>query len=373
MRIAPSSAPKPRASSSPSPCSSVFTSTVRFGAIRGISCRREDADVFFTFSSFLDPGAVYHLDLSAFTEPDAADAAAMPAPRLVRRSTVSGLDVDAFVTKQVFVPSADGTRVPMFIIHARDFVADGSAPCLCYAYGGFNISLTPSFSTSKMCAVRSYGACYAVANLRGGGEYGETWHKAGALANKQNVFDDFTACARYLVQHGYTSAPRLTIEGGSNGGLLVAAVANQSPSLFGAAIAHVGVHDMLRFHRFSIGRAWCTEYGNAEESAEDFAVLRAYSPLHNVRLPPPAGGQHPAMLLLTGTHDDRVSPLHSLKLAATLQAAAAAAGGAQTAPIVARIDVKSGHGAGKPTQKVIDEVADVYAFMAKAVGATWRD
>jgi prolyl oligopeptidase len=240
-----------------------------------------------------------------------------------------------------------------------------------YGYGGFNISLTPSFSTSKMCAVRSYGACYCVANLRGGGEYGETWHKAGSLAAKQNVFDDFAACAQFLVDNKYTAPAKLAIEGGSNGGLLVAASVNQRPELFGAAVAHVGVMDMLRFHRFTIGHAWVTDYGCADASEAEYETLRAYSPLHNVALP--SGGQYPATLLLTGDHDDRVVPLHTLKLAATLQAAAAGAGAAQRAPLLVRVDTKSGHGAGKPTQKVIDEVADVYAFVAKATGASWRD
>jgi prolyl oligopeptidase len=225
-----------------------------------------------------------------------------------------------------------------------------------------------------MCAVRSYGGCYAVANLRGGGEYGETWHKAGSLAQKQNTFDDMVACAHYLVQHKYTCPQKLAIEGGSNGGLLVAAVSNQAPQLFGAAVAHVGVMDMLRFHKFTIGHAWVTDYGCADASEEEFQTLRAYSPLHNVALPPAGGGQHPATLLLTGDHDDRVVPLHTLKLAATLQAAARKAGaGAQSAPLLVRVDTKSGHGAGKPTQKVIDEVADVYAFVARALGVTWRD
>jgi prolyl oligopeptidase len=386
------------------------------GAVRGCAARREDAEIFFTFASFLDPGVVYRFDTSAGgDDATSSSSAPLPLPNVVRRSLVAGLDPEAYATRQVFVASKDGTRVPMFIITSKDFVPDGTAPALLYGYGGFNISLTPSFSTSKMCAVRSYGAVYAVANLRGGGEYGETWcahkhafthekpphryiyaylrtprtfrHKAGSLAAKQNVFDDFIACAEYLVAQRFTSPAKLAIEGGSNGGLLVAACANQRPALFGAAVAHVGVMDMLRFHRFTIGHAWVTDYGCADASEGEFDTLFRYSPLHNVSIGGGGGAdrRYPATLLLTGDHDDRVVPLHTLKLAATLQhaargaeeaAAGAGAGSAvqqQRAPLLVRVDTKSGHGAGKPTQKVIDEVADVYAFVAKAVGATWRD
>jgi len=339
------------------------------GTVRGCSLRREHSDVFVGFVSFLDPGAVYRFDTA-----NPADLGLT----VVRRSAVAGLDPDEYKTEQVFVPSQDGkTRVPMFIVSHRSFVHDGKAPCLLYAYGGFSISLTPSFSASKTAFVRSFGGCYAVANLRGGGEYGETWHQAGQLERKQNVFDDFTACARYLVDKGYTTPGKLAIEGGSNGGLLVAAVVNQQPQLFGCAIAHVGVHDMLRFHRFTIGHAWVTEYGCADADEAQFKTLLAYSPLHNVAVPTGARGkQYPATMLLTADHDDRVVPLHSLKLAATLQHVLCAAPGAvstQRAPLIARVDVKSGHGAGKPTQKVIDEVADVYGFVARAMDLTWTD
>jgi prolyl oligopeptidase len=334
------------------------------GSVRGVSCRREDSRVFLGHTSFLDPGAVYRLDT--------AGDGTLPPPSLVVRSTVTDFSPDDFVTEQVFVSARDGqTKIPMFIITAKGFVRDGSAPCLLYGYGGFNISITPSFSTSKMCFVRSFGAVYAVANLRGGGEYGEEWHKAGSLLQKQNTFDDFADCAQWLVDEGYTQPARLAIEGGSNGGLLVAASVNQRPHLFGAAIAHVGVHDMLRFHKFTIGSAWVTDYGCADTSEQEFRNLLAYSPLHNVRAPP-AEGQYPAMLLLTGDHDDRVVPLHSLKLAATLQHVLGGAASSQRNPLLIRVDVKSGHGAGKPTAKVIDEAADVYGFVAKALGATWR-
>ena len=337
------------------------------GTVRGCSLRREHSDVFVSFVSFLDPGAVYRFDTAHPEKEDLGLA-------VVRRSLVAGLDPEEYVTQQVFVPSKDGTQVPMFIVTHRDFVSDGTAPALLYAYGGFSISLTPSFSASKMAFVRSFGGCYAVANLRGGGEYGEEWHQAGQLGKKQNVFDDFCACAQYLVANNYTSPAKLTIEGGSNGGLLVAAVVNQQPQLFGCAIAHVGVHDMLRFHRFTIGHAWVTEYGCADADEAQFKTLMAYSPLHNVARPP-GRGQYPAMMLLTADHDDRVVPLHSLKLAATLQHVLCRSAGdsPQRAPLVIRVDVKSGHGAGKPTQKIFDEVADVYGFVARALSLTWRD
>ena len=335
------------------------------GSVRGCSAVRAHSELFITFVSFLDPGVVFRLDLAAFSDADAALDLPIPAPTVVRRSVVAGFDPDAYETRQEFVESADGTKVPLFIVHAKGLPRDGSAPALLYGYGGFNISLTPSFSTGKMAALRSYGGSYAVACLRGGGEFGEEWHKAGSLARKQNVFDDFTACARFLVKQRYTQPSRLAIEGGSNGGLLVAAVANQAPELFGAAVAHVGVMDMLRFHRFTIGHAWVSDYGCADASEAEFKTLRAYSPLHNVTMP------KPALMLLTGDHDDRVVPLHSLKLAAALQHAAAQ-GGKQLEPILARVDTKSGHGAGKSTQKVIEEAADVYAFVAKATGSTWH-
>ena len=269
----------------------------------------------------------------------------------MRRAEVAGLDPDAYEMQQVFVPSRnDGTKIPLFIVTERGFKRDGAAPALLYGYGGFNISMSPYFKPSNMAFVRSYGAVFAVACMRGGGEYGERWHKAGALAQKQNVFDDFVSCAEFLCREGYTSPQRLAIEGHSNGGLLVGACVNQRPDLFGAAVAHVGVMDMLRFHRFTVGHAWCTEYGCAEHSKEQFDWVIPYSPLHNVR-PRKDGGQYPPYLLLTADHDDRVVPLHTLKMVATLQHVLCQPGSAQRAPIIARIDTKSGHGAGKPTAK----------------------
>jgi len=292
-----------------------------------------------------------------------------------RETDLVGFDVppsELFETKQEWVTSKDGTKVPCFIVHRRGLALDGANPCLLYGYGGFNISITPSYSVSRTIFLAHLGGVLCVANLRGGGEYGEEWHKAGCLGNKQNVFDDFQATAEHLAARGYTSPSRLAIEGGSNGGLLVGACANQRPDLFGAAIAHVGVMDMLRFHRFTIGHAWTTDFGCADKDPENFGWLRAYSPVHNVRAPAAPGVQYPATMVLTGDHDDRVVPLHSLKFIAELQHVL---GGleAQTNPLVARIDVRSGHGAGKPTKKVIQEHSDVYAFIAKYCKATWTE
>jgi prolyl oligopeptidase len=265
----------------------------------------------------------------------------------------------------------------MFLVSKRGTVLNGEHPTLLYGYGGFNISLTPYFSPTKLALVRHFGAVYAMANIRGGGEYGEEWHKAGSLANKQNCFDDFQACGEFLVQQGYTQPKKLCIEGGSNGGLLVAACVNQRPDLFGCALAHVGVMDMLRFHKFTIGHAWTSDFGCAD-NAEDFEWLIRYSPLHNVRRPWEEPGkdhvQYPSMMLLTADHDDRVVPLHSLKLLATLQyELCKVTKGRQTNYILGRIDTKAGHGAGRPTQKIIDQTSDAFAFFAMVSGASWVD
>ena len=236
---------------------------------------------------------------------------------------------------------------------------------------GFNISLEPGFSVARLVFGLGYRGVVAVANLRGGGEYGVEWRNAGSLRRKQNVFDDFAACAEHLIAGGWTSPSKLISQGGSNGGLLVAACANQRPDLFACVLAQVGVHDMLRFHKFTIGHAWCTDYGTPDD-ADDFAVLAAYSPVHNVR-PPPAGGQYPAFMITTGDHDDRVVPLHSHKLTATLQhVMGGAASSPQRNPLITRIDVRAGHGAGKPTDKIIAEVADMFGYAAAVVGAEWK-
>jgi prolyl oligopeptidase len=274
------------------------------------------------------------------------------------------LDFDAgrYVTEQVFYASKDGTRIPMFITHRRDLVRDGSNPTYLYGYGGFDISLTPAFSPGVLVWLEM-GGVFAVPNLRGGGEYGEAWHEAGMHEKKQNVFDDFIAAAEYLIREGYTSTPKLAIGGGSNGGLLVGAVMTQRPELFGAALPAVGVMDMLRFHQFTIGWAWVTEYGSAD-SADQFPYLYAYSPLHRLR----RGAPYPATLVTTADHDDRVVPGHSFKFTAALQAAQAGDRGDRgDRPVLIRIETKAGHGAGKPTLKLIDEAADRWAFLVRVL------
>lgn len=339
------------------------------GAVSSSSGKKKDTEIFYSFTSFLSPGTIFRCDLT--TEPFD--------PKVFRQIEVKGFDAGEFETKQLFVTSKDGTRVPMFVIAKKGIQLDGSHPALLYGYGGFNISITPSFSISRVVLMRHIGAVVAVANLRGGGEYGEDWHKAGSLARKQNVFDDFHCCAERLVSEGYTQPSKLCIEGHSNGGLLIAACINQRPELYGCAIPHVGVMDMLRFHKFTIGHAWTSDYGCADKE-EEFRWLMQYSPLHNVRRPwEEAGGtgkQYPATMVLTGDHDDRVSPLHSLKLVATLQHVlfhSVQGDSPQTNPIIARVETKAGHGAGRPTKKVIEEVSDVFAFVAKVTGATWID
>ncbi len=309
------------------------------GAIVSMTGRRHQPDVFFSFSSFTYPSTVFRHIVST------GETSVWHEPKV-------DFDSHAFETTQVFYPSKDGTRIPMFIVHKRGLVLDRSHRTYLYGYGGFDISLTPAFSAS-IVAWMERGGVFAQANLRGGGEYGKAWHDAGRLKNKQNVFDDFIAAAEYLISNGYTTSARLAIGGGSNGGLLVGACMTQRPDLFGAAVPAVGVLDMLRFHKFTIGWAWTSDYGNPDDP-EDRAVLLKYSPLHNIR----PGTHYPATLVITADHDDRVAPAHSHKFTATLQAAQAG-----PAPILTRIDVKAGHGAGKPTAKVIAEKADVWAFV----------
>ncbi|BFI40336.1 prolyl oligopeptidase [Marchantia polymorpha subsp. ruderalis] len=338
------------------------------GSVSSVSGRREEREIFFRFTSFLNPGTIFRCNL----------AAVKPVPEVFRDTEVKDFDRDAFETKQVFASSKDGTRVPMFIVSKKGTILNGDQPTLLYGYGGFNISLTPYFSASRLALVRHHGAVFAMANIRGGGEYGEDWHKAGSLSKKQNCFDDFQACAEYLISEGYTQPKKLCIEGGSNGGLLVAACVNQRPELYGCALAHVGVMDMLRFHKFTIGHAWTSDYG-CSDKAEDFEWLVKYSPLHNVRRPWEGAQngrnnvQYPAMMLLTADHDDRVVPLHSLKLLATLQYELCKkdANSPQTNYIIARIDSKAGHGAGRPTQKIIDQTSDAFSFFAMVTEAPW--
>jgi prolyl oligopeptidase len=310
------------------------------GTASGFEGERDDRDTYYSFASFTTPPQVLRYEIeSGESFPE----------------TVPGVafDPSLFVTEQIFATSNDGTRVPMFVMRRRDLVRDGTARTVLYGYGGFNISLTPLFSPARILWLER-GGVFAVANLRGGTEYGEEWHRAGTLDRKQNVFDDFIACAELLVAERYTSSARLAIAGGSNGGLLVGAAITQRPELFGAALPAVGVLDMLRFHRFTIGHAWIPEYGAADASEAEFLTLRAYSPLHNLK----AGTTYPATMITTADHDDRVYPAHSFKFAAALQAAQ---GG--PAPILLRVEMRGGHGAGKPTNKVIADAADDFAFL----------
>jgi len=262
-----------------------------------------------------------------------------------------------YETKQVFFKSKDGTNVPMFISAKKGVKLDGQNPTLLYGYGGFNISLTPTFSVAKLVWMEM-GGIYAVPNLRGGGEYGKAWHEGGMKANKQNVFDDFICAAEWLIANKYTSTPRLGIYGRSNGGLLVGAAETQRPDLFGAALPAVGVMDMLRFHKFTIGWGWVSDYGSPD-NAEDFAYIRKYSPLHNIK----PGTAYPPTLVTTADHDDRVVPGHSFKYAATLQQAQ---GG--PAPVLIRVETKAGHGGGRPTTKIIEEASDMWGFLVHSLG-----
>lgn len=313
------------------------------GTASGFNGRRGDTETFYSFSSFATPPSIYRYDLASGES------------RLLRRAEV-GFDPEAYEVKQVFYPSKDGTRVPLFLAHRRGLALDGSNPTLLYGYGGFKISMTPSFSVARL-AWMEMGGVLAVANLRGGGEYGEAWHRAGTRLEKQNVFDDFLAAAEWLIENRYTRPERLAIQGGSNGGLLVGAAMTQRPELFGAALPAVGVMDMLRFHRFTAGRFWVDDYGSPDDP-EEFRALHGYSPYHNLR----EGTAYPATLVTTADTDDRVVPGHSFKFAARLQEAHAGPN-----PVLIRIETRAGHGSGKPTSKVIEEVADEWAFLVKTL------
>ncbi len=317
------------------------------GTIGGFSGRRRDKETFYIYTSFTSPGAIYRYDVASGKS------------TLYREPKVDFNGSD-YETKQVFVPSKDGTKIPVFLVHRKGVKLDGSNPCLLYGYGGFNISLTPGFSISRAVWLEM-GGVFAMANLRGGGEYGEDWHQAGTKLNKQNVFYDFIACAEWLQKEGYTSPSKLAIQGGSNGGLLVGACMTQRPDLFAAALPAVGVMDMLRFHQFTIGWAWKSDYGSSE-NPEEFKALLAYSPLH--RLTP--GVRYPATLVTTGDHDDRVVPAHSFKFAARLQECQAKDG----PPVLIRIQTSAGHGAGTALTKVIEETADQWAFLRRIL---WKE
>jgi len=308
------------------------------GSIGGFSGKLKDNETFYVVTSFTTPSTIYRYDVTSNKS------------ELYESSAVD-FDASKYETKQIFYTSKDGTKVPMFIVHKKGLELDGNRPTLLYGYGGFNASITPSFSVTRLIWLENDGV-FAVANIRGGGEYGETWHKAGTKLQKQNVFDDFIAAAEYLIENKYTSNKRLAIQGGSNGGLLVGAVANQRPELFAVAFPAVGVMDMLRYHKFTIGRYWATDYGTSEDSEEMFLYLKGYSPLHNVN-----SETYPATLVTTADHDDRVVPAHSFKYIAALQATYTG-----NNPVLIRIDTKAGHGAGKPMSMVIQEYADLWSF-----------
>lgn len=312
-----------------------------YGSI-GISSDYKDPEVFYAFTSFAFPTTIYKYNINDNTSE-------------VFRAPAIDFKPEDYTTEQVFVTSKDGTKVPMFLTYKKGLKKDGDNPALLYGYGGFNITLNPSFSTSRLPFIEN-GGIYAQMNLRGGNEYGEEWHIAGTQLQKQNVFDDCIACAEYLIENGYSSPEHLALQGGSNGGLLVGAVVNQRPDLFAAAVPQVGVMDMLRYHLFTIGWNWASDYGTSEDSKEMFEALYAYSPLHNIKSGDDVN--YPAIMVTTADHDDRVVPAHSFKYAAALQAA-------QTGdnPKIIRIESKAGHGAGKPISKVIEEQADVYSFI----------
>lgn len=318
------------------------------GSAGGFGGKRTDTETFYSFSSFATPPSIYRYDMITGES------------SLLRRAEVD-FNPDDYTVQQVFYTSKDGTRVPMFIAHKKGIKLDGSNPTLLYGYGGFNIPMTPYFSVARL-AWMEMGGVYAVANLRGGGEYGKDWHKAGTKLTKQNVFDDFIAAAEWLIANRYTQPSKLAIQGGSNGGLLVGATVTQRPDLFGAALPAVGVMDMLRFHRFTIGWAWIDDYGSADDSEAEFKALYAYSPYHQLLRQKGRNIAYPATLITTADTDDRVVPGHSFKFAAAIQAAQAG-----DAPVLIRIEERAGHGAGKPTSKAIEETADLWAFLVKSL------
>ncbi|MDA7647365.1 prolyl oligopeptidase family serine peptidase [Akkermansiaceae bacterium] len=313
------------------------------GTASGFEGKSDQNETFYYFTSFTSPGAVYRYDVTRNAS------TLLKAPK-------TQFDRDHYESRQIFATSRDGTKIPMFIVSKKNLKLDGNNPTLLYAYGGFNISLRPSYSPATI-AWLDLGGIYVMANLRGGGEYGEEWHEAGMKLKKQNVFDDFIACAEHLISNKFTTSKKLSIAGGSNGGLLVGACMVQRPELYGACLPAVGVMDMLRFHKFTIGWAWQAEYGKPEDP-EDFKNLLTYSPYHNLK-----PNNYPATMVITSDHDDRVVPSHSYKFAAALQSAQNG-----FAPTLIRIESKAGHGAGTPTSKRIEAIVDKYAFLAKALG-----
>ena len=320
-----------------------------FGEV-GFSSRYDEPEVYYGFTSFVYPMTVFKYDI------DKNESTVFRAPKV-------DFNPEDFTTEQVFVTSKDGTKVPMFLTYKKDLQKDGTNPTFLYGYGGFNITLNPGFSTSRIPFMEN-GGIYAQMNLRGGNEYGEDWHLAGTKLQKQNVFDDCIACAEYLIKEGYTSPDYLALNGGSNGGLLVGAVVNQRPDLFRVAVPQVGVMDMLRYHLFTIGWNWASDYGTSEDDEAMFKALYAYSPLHTIKSG--ADVHYPAIMVTTADHDDRVVPAHSFKYAAALQAAQTG-----TEPKIIRIDSKAGHGGGKPIAKVLEEQADIYSFILYNMGLTY--
>ena len=306
---------------------------------------KDQQECFYTFTSFTMPATIYQY------EADKGQSKLYAAPKV-------GFNLNDFVSEQVFFQSKDGTRVPMFLTYKKGLKRNGKNPTLVYGYGGFNISLTPSFSATRIPFLER-GGIYVMVNLRGGNEYGEEWHLAGTKMRKQNVFDDFIAATEWLIANKYTNSQKVAIQGGSNGGLLVGACMAQRPDLFKVAVPQVGVMDMLRYHKFTIGWNWAPDYGTSDDSREMFEYLRSYSPLHNLR----KGTAYPATLITTADHDDRVVPAHSFKFAATLQECHAG-----DAPVLIRIDSKAGHGGGKPMSKVLEEQADIYGFIMHNLG-----
>jgi len=319
------------------------------GSAGGFGGLNDDKFVFYTYTSFNSPPTIYKYDIATRKS------------TVFRTVDIPGFKSDDFETKQVFYKSKDGTRVPMFLVYKKGLKLDGNNPTLLYGYGGFNVVQSPNFSSLRL-ALLEQGVVYAVANLRGGGEYGEKWHEAGTKLKKQNVFDDFIAAAEYLIANKYTSSSKLAIQGGSNGGLLVGAVSNQRPELFRAVVEQAGVMDMLRFQKFTIGAGWIADYGSSEANEAEFKALYAYSPIHNVK----AGAKYPATLITTADHDDRVVPAHNFKYAAALQTAQ---GGPN--PILIRIDTNSAHGASSTT-KSIEQTRDIYAFVFKNLGVEYK-
>ncbi|OAV90084.1 hypothetical protein PTTG_07951 [Puccinia triticina 1-1 BBBD Race 1] len=324
-------------------------------SVDSLSGRRKHHEFFVSINSFITPGAIYRYRFDSQEDPELVE---------FSKTAMSGLNSDDFVSKQVFYRSKDGTKVPMFIVHRKDFKQDGTAPAIQYGYGGYSFSVTPFFSPAFMTFVAHYGGVLAVPNIRGGGEYGEDWHLAGCFDKKQNVFDDFQYATKYLIENRYVAPDKVTIMGGSNGGLVVAACVNQAPELYGAAVAEMGVFDMLRFQRFTVGRTWISEFGDPDDP-KAFDYLIKYSPLHNIN----PDAEYPALMLLTADHDDRVVPLHSFKYAAAVQHALPM----NTQPCLLRVEVDAGHSAGKSTEMEINSIVDQLSFIALSLDLEWQE